>query len=99
VVVNSAGAGVAFVDSAESIATMNEVTGAGYCMAQVRTVNNVIQSNKCNGGLGLKLINSTGLQSDMLANPNSNLDQPGSKNGDMAATGVAGLIVAVLLLL
>jgi parallel beta-helix repeat protein len=96
---NSAGSGIAFVDSSDSIAMDNVVTGAGYCIAQLRTVNNVISRNTCDGGLGLKLVNSTGLQSDMSIRSDKNPNQKKSKNGASSMAPLLSLIYAISLIL
>lgn len=82
------GAGIAFVDSELSIATNNTVIGLGFCITQLNTKKNIVRGNTCVGGLGLKLVNSPDLVSDIVAT--TTLD---SANGAYQSSVFVGLVI------
>lgn len=67
-IARSRGSGIVFSLSRQCSATQNTITGIGYCIGAISSINTIIRSNQCIGGLGLKSINNTALISDITSN-------------------------------
>jgi parallel beta-helix repeat protein len=87
----SKGAGITFSQASKSIASLNTITGIGFCLSVLSSTDITIDKNTCVDGLGLKNVNSTNVVSDILPNADPDADEH-MRDKNHAVTHGGGLV-------